>query len=438
MNDDDLLASTRELVAKSCAIEADLLLHLGEIDARRLYAARAFPSMVAFCVKELGFSEGAAYNRINVARAARSWPAILDAVRSGAIHLAGLRILAPHLTDQNHEGLLAEAAGKSKREIEELAAGLSPKPPVPDSVRKLPERQPAQLWEASPPSPVPANRPEVRRPIIAPLSADTFQIQFTAPRALGDKLREAQDLLRHRVPSGELAVVFDKALEALIVNLKKERFAVGRKPRNDSAPAPRISWSRNIPDAIKRAVYERDQGRCAFVDESGRRCSETGGLEFDHIDGFARTHVHDVDRIRLACSVHNRHAAEQMYGRAFLDRIRSDRKESRAAASTPMTAPAPALARPGASGQQSLFWRAPVHGGWRAPPCPSGADADGERESQPVSAVPGPAASRSGPGTASAPAPGPPRLARGCRCRTALPPESRGGTGAPRRPPSAR
>jgi hypothetical protein len=84
-------------------------------------------------MKELGFSEGAAYNRIGVARAARHLPAILDALRSGAVHLAGLRVLVPHLDQEDHERLLAEATGKSKREIEEMAARLSPKAPVPDS-----------------------------------------------------------------------------------------------------------------------------------------------------------------------------------------------------------------------------------------------------------------------------------------------------------------
>src|SRR3954451_18780754 len=71
MNDDDLLACTRELVRSSCDMEAELLLHLAEIDERKLYAQRAYPSMHVFCVKELGFSDGAAYNRLGVAKAGR-------------------------------------------------------------------------------------------------------------------------------------------------------------------------------------------------------------------------------------------------------------------------------------------------------------------------------------------------------------------------------
>src|ERR1043165_3039470 len=129
MNDDDLLACTRELVRNSCDVEAELLLHLAEIDERKLYAQRAYPSMHVFCVKELGFSDGAAYNRVGVAKAGRRWPAVLDALRSGVVHLSGLRVLVPHFADENVQRLLAEAAGKSKREIEEMAARLSPKAP---------------------------------------------------------------------------------------------------------------------------------------------------------------------------------------------------------------------------------------------------------------------------------------------------------------------
>src|SRR5882672_11134011 len=65
----DLLAATRDLVRRSRGVEAELLVHLGEIDERKLYLGCAFPSMFTFCVGELGFSEDAAYNRITVARA---------------------------------------------------------------------------------------------------------------------------------------------------------------------------------------------------------------------------------------------------------------------------------------------------------------------------------------------------------------------------------
>jgi hypothetical protein len=83
-----------------------------------------------------------------------------------------------------------------------------------------------------------------------------------------------------------------------------------------------------IQATASRLCYERDGGRCTFADERGHRCPETGALEFDHLDGFARTHLHQVARIRLLCRAHNQHAAEQAYGRAFMERARAAKAAS--------------------------------------------------------------------------------------------------------------
>ena len=386
LDSSDLLSATRELVRKSHGVEADLLAHLGEIDDRKLYLDCAHPSMFAFCLDELGFSECAAYNRITVARIGRRLPAVIEAVRSGRVHLAGLRLLAPHLTTENHEVLLAQAAGKSKREIEEMVARLWPLPPVPTSIHRLPENPVVKsppmpmsraFWGNADPPPLPDEpRPashssdqntgptaparEQHRPLIAPLSGETFRFQFTGTRELRDRLQEAQDLLRHRVPDGDVSTILERALNLLIAEVKKERFAVGRKARSESTEEAETTKpvktqteetpqtddttqtggatqtaeasvipeaaSRHIPDAIKRAVYERDGGRCAFVEENGRRCSATAALTFDHVEGFARMPVHTIAGIRLLCWAHNQHAADQMYGREFMEQARNGKE----------------------------------------------------------------------------------------------------------------
>ncbi len=357
LSNEELLAAIRALVKRSGCIEADLLVHLGEFDERKLFLAQSVSSMFSYCVDELGFSEDATYNRIVVARAGRRFPALIEAVRSGTMHLAGARLLVPHLTEENHGDLLARAAGKSKRKIEEMIAMLFPKPPVAATIRKLPSRSalalslphevalcvPAEGALCLPPElellrPAAHTAPPPRvqhRPAIQPLAEDAYKIQFTASGAFREKLKQTQELLRHRIPDGDMAAVLEVALDLLIQKVKKERFAVGRKTRTTpptSPVAPDIEGhrpTRHIPDPIKRAVYERDGGRCTFADGEGLRCSETGTLEFDHLDGFARTQVHSIERIRLLCRPHNQYAAEQMYGRMFMQR---------APLSTPVTA----------------------------------------------------------------------------------------------------
>jgi hypothetical protein len=328
LSDAELLQTTRLHLERSHEMDADLLLLLGEIDERRLYAERAFSSMFDFCTRELNFSEDVACNRIALAKLARRLPRVLDFVRDGRIHLSGLGLLAKHLTVDNAEEVLAAAAGKSKRNIEELVARIAPQPSVPPSIRRLPERpSPTPMIEEAPPSlplaiaaePMPLPRPIERKPEVKPLGAEGYLVKFTASRELKEKLERAQELLRHR-GEGDLAAVIERAVDLLLEDVMKERFGVGRKSRSTAANAEqREVVSRHIPDAIKREVYERDGGQCTFVSEDGRRCAERGGLEFEHIEGFARTGQHTVEGLTLHCRTHNQLAADRLYGRDFMD-----------------------------------------------------------------------------------------------------------------------
>jgi hypothetical protein len=178
----------------------------------------------------------------------------------------------------------------------------------------------------------PQTAPPPPRPVV-PVAEDLFKLQFPISREFRDEIREAQDLLRHRIPDGDLATLFCAALKLLVSDVKKERFGIGRKPRREAES--KETSSRHVPDAIKRTVYERDGGRCTFVDDRGHRCTERGFLEFDHVEGFARTHLHDVDAIRLLCRAHNQFAADGVYGRTWMDSVR--KRDSRDAATCPGT-----------------------------------------------------------------------------------------------------
>ena len=81
---------------------AALLRALMEIDTRRLYLGEGCASMFSYCTQVLHLAEGAAYNRIEAARAARTYPLILELFEQGAITLTAVRLLAPHLTAENH------------------------------------------------------------------------------------------------------------------------------------------------------------------------------------------------------------------------------------------------------------------------------------------------------------------------------------------------
>jgi hypothetical protein len=111
--------------------------HLVEFDARRLYLGAGCRSLFVYCTAVLGLSGHEAYNRIEAARVASKFRGIIEGLGDGRWTVTTLRLLAPHLDDGNHQALLLEAVGKSKREVELLIACHFPKAAVPDSVRKV-------------------------------------------------------------------------------------------------------------------------------------------------------------------------------------------------------------------------------------------------------------------------------------------------------------
>src|SRR5207247_7878427 len=113
---------------------AAVLALLAEVDARRLYLPAGFPSMYAYCVGELHLSEDAAYKRIQAARAARQFPALFTALAEGRLHLAGICLLAPHLTRENADDWVAAATHRRKSEIEQRLARRFPRPDLPTLV----------------------------------------------------------------------------------------------------------------------------------------------------------------------------------------------------------------------------------------------------------------------------------------------------------------
>jgi hypothetical protein len=90
---------------------------------------------------------------------------------------------------------------------------------------------------------------------------------------------------------------------------------------------------RYVPAAVRREVFERDAGRCGYVDSCGRRCRETRWLELHHLQAFALDGEHSVANLALRCRAHNALAAEDDFGREFAREKRgSIRHESFASA----------------------------------------------------------------------------------------------------------
>jgi hypothetical protein len=330
LSDRGLIAEVTRLAQSERDATVTLIAHLAELYGRRLHERAGYGSLFTYCVGALHLSESAAYDRMKAVKVARRYPAVLGMLSDGRINLTTVRLVAPHLTRDSHVEVLAAVAGKRKRQVQEVLAHRFPQPDVQSSIRKLPtlEGTPTPVTippgvltgkaTVPPPSVVvptgllktPCLSPPSRE-VVRPLSPNRYQITFTASVTLCEKLELAQDLLRHTVPNGDPAQVFERALDVLVEELVRRKYAVTSRPHASRAQA---DDSRNIPAEVKRAVYIRDRGQCAYVSPAGRRCDERGFLEFHHLKPYGARGKPTVENISLRCRAHNQYEAEVFYG----------------------------------------------------------------------------------------------------------------------------
>lgn len=373
LTDDALIIEAVNIARDERHALVALLRVVVEVDLRKLYLREGYASLFAWCTRALGLEDGAAYNRIEVARVAQRLPAVLDEMERGRVSLSAIRLLAPHLTADNCSTILERAAGLSKREVQLLVVELSPRRDVANAVRRLttvPAR--AQACDVLVPRPeyrgthsVPndADRPvtaDTMRPQVTldthgrtfvvddptrptdtpaefdaeqqqvaqatfdpdnrvvdgtiPLSPTRFRLHVTISSETHARLRLAQDLLRHAIPDGDLAEILDRALALLVSQLERRRFAgtPGAHVPHTSVSRGTVS-SRHIPAHVRRAVWKRDGGRCAFIGRRGR-CRERAFLEFHHAKPFAVGGLATVENLSLRCRAHNAFEAAVYFG----------------------------------------------------------------------------------------------------------------------------
>ena len=328
-----LLARLRLLVARGNAMEAELIAHLGEVESRGLHVGEACPSIFAYCLRVLHFSESVAYKRIHVARAARRHPELLDAMRRGDLHLTAACLLTSQLTRANCDELIRASRHKTAREIRELLADRRPRPDVPSSIRRIPasaapEDPPASpaavptgpatspqavpiaaaaaregveprpgIASSSGPAPgvpipaaqAPSNDATAQEPHAAsreapasrthrePLGGQRYYVRFTADREMHEQLEELRALMRHEIPDGDVGKILARAVSVLLERVRKRKFGERSSPRPAKAPragttkSPSPGPAKTRSEASSRAIPAAI--RRAVWSRDGGRCT---------------------------------------------------------------------------------------------------------------------------------------------------------------------
>jgi hypothetical protein len=310
----DLAAELERLAQEDRRCTVTLLIHLAVLDEKKVAEALGYPSAYHFCTQKLKFSEAAAVWRIHSARAAKMFPEMLDLIESGEMNITTVKLIAPYLTKHTKVALIADCRGKSRKDIEAIVASMSPSAPRRDVVVKCgPVIMAKAQWPEPPAAATGGAAPQQQSAldIVEAIDAERRRLHFDVGPDTAELLERARAILRHKFPFASLEDIVKEALNVLL-----DHKDLGRNldKGKDGPIRPSAPDSRAIPMWVRRAVYKRDGGRCAFVGEEGRACGERSWLEFDHVIPFARGgRSDDPGNVRLLCRAHNRAAADRAF-----------------------------------------------------------------------------------------------------------------------------
>ena len=350
----------KALLRKEQAAMADFLVALVGFDRRRGWEALGHASLFAFLTSELGLSKSAACYRRSAAELLQVFPEVIGPLREGQLCLSTIGELAQVLTEENRAVVTPRFFGLAAREAQELVAELQPRhvPSTRMVVTRLFDRPVESARVAQPmlslelaSGPMPCVDPNVvppwrfptsgiangggadgggvpvlpRRDEIVPLNANLRRVHFNVDRQVVRKLKDAREGLSHAIPGATMEQVLEAALDLLLEKQAKARGQV-KRPRTTIAETPpplallpteptlaaplttkprpprREGPREPIPAAVRRAVWERDQGRCTWPLDGGGRCGSTHRLELDHLIPWAERGPSTVENLRVSAT----------------------------------------------------------------------------------------------------------------------------------------
>jgi hypothetical protein len=358
-----------DLLRREQGAMADFLLALAVFDKDRAWLALGYTSLFYYLRRELKLSAGAAFHRKTAAELIQRFPEVAEPLRDGRLCLSSVCELAKVLTPENRAEVLPRFFHASKQEAKAVAAEIAPCEVVPQRVVvtapartspavamtnmlagttgreaasagnpfHLDETTSASVSRAEPLTQrsAPAAAP---RASAEPLTGDLRRLHVTVSKRFLNKLHAAKDALSHSHPGADVEAILEAGLDALLERAAKRKGLVARSRKGaESTPADADERnSRYVPAAVRREVWQRDEGRCQWELAGGGICGSTHQCELDHVVPFARGGKATVDGLRVLCRTHNDLAARQAFGDEWMDAFTGAARGSRGA-----TAPRP-------------------------------------------------------------------------------------------------
>jgi 5-methylcytosine-specific restriction endonuclease McrA len=330
MKNEFLFQKIKELVATERRIGVEILELLYEIEKRKAYAELRYDGLYSYCVKELGFTDSQAYQRIQAMRALKEIPELKPAIESGTLSVSSVSKVQTHIRQENKKGqrstkdeklaLFQAMKNHTSREVDAKLAVVRGEEPKKRIVLELDSELEA-LWKQVQDLAAHRSRGEDSE-VLRILATEWLSRNHPLRKDVARTTRKSNEKSKEKSPDRASAEERVSA-RATPSNTPPEKSEVettadeGRGARHAVPWSTRVTphhphekWdrtSRVIPAELKRVVWRNYDGKCAL-------CASGHALEIDHIHPFAKGGLTTEENLRLLCRSCNRFAAIRSYG----------------------------------------------------------------------------------------------------------------------------
>jgi len=348
LNDKELMQRLKDLVRGERELTCEILLHLIEMEVRKLYLPLGYPSIYQYCISGLQYSESATKRRITASRWVRKFPEVYELLKSRKLSLSVVCSIASIITEENKAVLLTRVMGKRRIDVEAVVASYKPVNPVKDRITAIVVKQSAQEELPLVAENELANNRENHmgsQRTHVELSGNSeeaqvveqnkqYKIECAVSEEFYKKLKLVEALLSNKIgPGPSIEAVLEPVLDEFIERHspeKKEARRQQRQQKKQIAEAVRAlsGKAKRAAKASRPSRYIREQDRdralvkaglcCSYEGENGVRCSATKNLHIDHIVPHACSGTNTIENLRVLCAMHNRLEAERVLGDEFM------------------------------------------------------------------------------------------------------------------------
>ncbi len=298
LSDKVLVEKLVRLAKEENELTANIILHLVELDRRKLYRDLGYTSLFAYVVSGLGYSENAAKRRITAARCVSQFPQVYQMLLKRELSLSTISIIAPVLTEKNKDSVLPQVVGKSRVEVEWVAGHFNPRKsqwdkivPIvaPKTIESTVQQETDNLETSFGSQETEKNYSENKNTQL--VLEERYRFEFSGSKAFKEKLDSVKSLASGGLKPG---ATLEETLELLMDEYiqkhspeKREERRQARKRRVASKKVLRAKLVKRARRSVSRPVRDkvllRDGFRCTFVSHDGVKCTAKTGLHLDHI-----------------------------------------------------------------------------------------------------------------------------------------------------------